>query len=571
MTKMKRFGLMLLTLTMSVSMLAACGSKDAKDSNTSTPANNDAAATDAKADTSPITFSFFGADASPNWNKMQDEVGKVITEKTGVTINAEYAVGDPGQKLSLIVASGEYPDLVFAKGDANKFVDAGAFIDLTDLIDKYAPNLQKLYGKYMNRLKWDNEDQSIYVIPTLNAVGQTYFDTGGTFQIQHQVLKELGYPEIKTVKDYENAIKAYAEKHKTIDGQPTIPLTLNADDWRIMISVTNPAFQSTGASDDGEYYIDIDTEKAELHYKRPQEKEYFRWLNHMNDSGLLDKEAFVQKTDQYEAKISSGRVLGLIDQDWGFGNASAALKSAGKYDQTYARFPVQVDGTTKDATFQPTGYSAGLGIGITTACKDPVRAIKFLDWLASDEGQVLLNWGIEGKHYTVENGKRVINPEVQDRKVNDNANFTKETGLGGLYNAIAPRYGDGVKDATDNYYTTNFPESIQNGYTAADKATLAAYGVQTYKDMWPKPEEFKEKPWGAAYNMQVPSDSDVNIIYNKLTEIIRKRIPEIILAKPADFDTKYDAFLAELDKNGAQKMEAGYTELIKQRVALFNS
>lgn len=34
-------------------------------------------------DTSPITFSFFGADANPNWNNMQDDVGKEITAKTG--------------------------------------------------------------------------------------------------------------------------------------------------------------------------------------------------------------------------------------------------------------------------------------------------------------------------------------------------------------------------------------------------------------------------------------------------------------------------------------------------------
>lgn len=37
----------------------------------------------------------------------------------------------------------------------------------------------------------------------------------------------------------------------------------------------------------------------------------------------------------------------------------------------------------------------GYGISITTDCEDPVRAIKFLDWLSSDEGQVLRNWGIE--------------------------------------------------------------------------------------------------------------------------------------------------------------------------------
>ena len=103
----------------------------------------------------------------------------------------------------------------------------------------------------MNRLKWSNEDESIYVLPTLNAVDHQQLDAGGNFHIQHEVLKELGYPEIKTVEDFEKALKDYYEKHPTIDGQPTIPLTLNADGWRFMISVTDAAVIATGLSGDG--------------------------------------------------------------------------------------------------------------------------------------------------------------------------------------------------------------------------------------------------------------------------------------------------------------------------------
>lgn len=59
--------------------------------------------------------------------------------------------------------------------------------------------------------------------------------------------------------------------------------------------MTNPAVTATGGPDDGEYYIDPKTHKAILHYKRPEEREYFRWLNHMYNEGLLDKDTFVQK------------------------------------------------------------------------------------------------------------------------------------------------------------------------------------------------------------------------------------------------------------------------------------
>ena len=125
------------------------------------------------------------------------------------------------------------------------------------------------------------------------------------------------------------------------------------------ISVTNPAFLTTGAPDDGEYYIDPKTNEATYHFRRPEEKEYFRWLNHMNAIGLLDPETFVQKNDQYNAKIASGRVLGLIDQDWDYGDGEKALKAAGKFDRSYGHYPVTMSEEFKDHSFQPTGFMSG--------------------------------------------------------------------------------------------------------------------------------------------------------------------------------------------------------------------
>ncbi|WP_438349068.1 ABC transporter substrate-binding protein [Paenibacillus sp. FA6] len=548
-----------LALIVASLVVAGCGSN-----------SKDATPVDTGDTTSPMTFSFFGADASPSWNKMQDEVGKVITEKTGVTLNAEYAISGGGQdKISLMAASGDYPDLIYAKSDVAKLVDAGAMLDLTDLIEEHAPNIKKVYGEYMDRLPYSNEDRAIYVIPTNAAVNQTSFDATGGFEIQHEVLKELGYPEVKTLQDYEKVLQAYYDKHPTIDGQPTIPLTLDADDWRIMITVTNPAFYSTGAPDDGEYYIDPETFEAQLHYKRPEEREYFRWLNHMYTIGLLDKDTFIQKSDQYKSKISSGRVLGLIDQEWGYADAENALKSAGKPERTYAHFPVTISEEYKDHTFVDTGFLSGWGVGITTATKDPVRAIKFLDYLASDEGQVLINWGVEGKHYNVVDGKRVIPADVLDQKNNDKTQFTKTSGIE-LYGNISAHYGDGVLDPTGNYYTTNFPEQIVASYTEAEKESLKAYNATTWKDLFPTAEDFPVKAYGAAFNITVEEGSNYAVKFQKTQDIIRKRIPEAVLSTPEKFDAVYDAMLVELDKAGAVEMEKEYTQLVKDRVDLWS-
>ncbi len=573
-SKKLKLSAILLTVTMLGGLLAGCGSSENKTNttgdktDTGTNKGTNAGNTTAE-DKSPITFSFFSEDPSPNWNNMQDDIGKVLTEKTGVTLDAEYAVGDPTQKVALIATSGQYPDLISAKGDISKMVDAGAMLDLTDLIDKYAPNIKKLYGDQMKRLRYSNSDKAIYVIPSYAGVDQTSFNAGGGFELQHAVVKELGYPKMRTVQDFENAIKAYKEKHPTIDGKPTIGLTLNADDWHMYISVTNPAFLTTGAPDDGEYYIDPKTNKVTYHFRRPEEKEYFRWLNHMNAIGLLDSETFVQKSDQYNAKIASGRVLGLIDQDWDYGDGDKALKAAGKFDRSYGHYPVTMSEEYKDHSFQPTGFMSGYGVGITTSAKDPVRAIKFLDYLASEEGQILANWGVEGKQYNVVDGKRTIPQDVNNKKINDAANFTKQSGIG-LYTLLSGHYGDGVKDSTGNYITTNFPEQIVAGFNDVEKETLKAYNATTWKDLFPKEDEFEVKPWGAAWNIPVPGDNEVTVLANKMKDITWKRIPEAILAKPEKFDAIWDAYMKELDKAGVAKMETGYEALVKERVALWN-
>lgn len=191
----KTFAMLLLASALAIT--AGCGSSGEKSASEKPVDTGDT--------TTPITFTFFGADASPNWNNMKDAVGQEITKATGVTLEAEYDVNNGGdQKIPLMGASGDYPDIIYPKGNLSKLVDAGAMLDLTDLIEEHAPNLKKIYGDQMNRLKYSTEDQAIYTIPTNMGVGNVAFDATGGFEIQQKVLKELGYPEVKTLEDYEN-------------------------------------------------------------------------------------------------------------------------------------------------------------------------------------------------------------------------------------------------------------------------------------------------------------------------------------------------------------------------------
>lgn len=570
---MKRVLSLIIALMVLVTLNAGCGtaSQPAADEKTAAASTQQAAPASTQEvagnDLKPITFTMFSEDPNTNYENMESPVGKKITEKTGVTLKIEYPVGDPKQKISLMAASGDYPDFVYAKGDSNIIVDAKGFIDLRDYIEKYGPNIKKLYGDYLKRLTWSQQDKSIYFFGAYGVNQQQWQPGGATFNLQHAVVKELGYPQLKTVKDYENAIKAYKDKHPTIDGQPTIGLSLLADDWRILISVTNPAVFATGGPDDGEWFVDPNTQKAVLHHTRPEEKEYFKWLNHMNDIGLVDPESFVQKYDQYKAKISSGRVLGILDAKWEYNEAEQALRKAGKDDRMYGQYPIVLDDRFKYHDFQDAGYSAGWGVGITKSCKDPVRAVKFVDWLSTDEAQILNNWGIEGVNYKTENGKRVIAEDEWEKRRTDNQ-YGKKTGIG-VYGYPFPQYGDGVLDPTGQTYTVNSKEQFMVNYTNAEKDVLQHYNAKMWMDIFPKASEFPVKPWGAAWQINIPQNTDAAVIFQKCADIIRKRVPEAIMAKPDKFDGIWDTFQKELEAAGVHKMEEEFNKLLQERLQLW--
>ena len=66
---------------------------------------------------------------------------------------------------------------------------------------------------------------------------------------------------------------------------------------------------------------------------------------------------------------------------------------------------------------QTLGGRSSLGwdaIAVTNNCKNLDAALKFIDYCASQEGQDLLLWGIEGKDWTKDGDTYVPNEEVLD-------------------------------------------------------------------------------------------------------------------------------------------------------------
>ncbi len=563
---------LILVAVMVMSMLAACGKKEKETSTdpTSAPTTNESkdptvAPTEVSKEVTTLTF--YSADGVEDpWT---DPVALKITELSGYKLDIDFPIDGDDQRIALMIASEEYPDMIYAKGGTPDLIDAGALLDLTDLIEEHGPNIKKLYGDNFYRLKRSQEDPGIYTLG-VGGVGATKYATDGPMQVQYDVLAKAGYPIVNTLEKYEQVIKDYIAANPTIVGPDggtydTIGMSLSTADWHWYITLSNPSGFVSGSPDNGQWIIDENTYEAVYKHAAPGQYEYYKWLNHMYDIGLLDKEFATQTHDDYLAKIATGAVLGVADASWDYSTAVASLISAGMYERGYAALPVGLTEDTKVALLQDQGYSGGWGVGITKACKDPVAAIKYLDWLCTDEAQVLIHWGIEGVNYKLdENGKRYLPPEEYEYSKSD-SDYSKKTGVG-FHSYPFPEYGDGRVDANGDTYTTVTAESKITNYNAAEKAAVEAWNVTMLKDIFPQTEEFELSDFGAAWQSPIPSDTTLFAFVTEADAISWEYLVKSVVCKPADFDKTWNEFQEKLQKAGLEQANADMTALIKAKV-----
>lgn len=567
--KRKVVSLMLVS-AMVAGMLAGCGSDSGSSKGGSSTETGSAAEASSSGETaddaddkSPITFEYFNADGkNGNWD---NPVAKAITEATGVTLDVSYPVasqGDAKEDVALMIANDEYPDMIYAKGSATDLYQAGAMIDMTDLIEKYGPNIKKMYGAEMEKLKWSQDDPGIYQL-SYAGVNQKTLTTGGSCQIQWAALKENDYKYPKTLDEYEKMIKSYLAAHpKTEDGLDMIGITMSASDWHWMITLGNPAGLIADASpDNGQWIID---DEYNVHYKHvtDEEKEYFKWLCRMYNEGILDPNFATQTDDDYIAKVASGRVVAITDAEWHYSQCEATLVADGKVDQTYVGLPVTLreDQVEKALLYQ--GTTVGWGIGITKSCEDPVRAIKFLDYLCSDEGQILYHWGIEGENYFLDDNGQPYRTDEEVAKAQSDPDYAKNTGIDN-YTGF-PIYGTGSYSEDGFPYTPTTKESVIANYNTAEKEGCEAMGFEMLTDMFAQPEEFDLLPYSALWAYQQPQElAEKQTI---LDEIAWPGLVKCVTGTEDEFDGNWESMVQELTDNGLADAEEAMTEFLATKL-----
>ena len=504
-------------------------------------------------------FSMSGHQQPPASNRIY----KWIEQNLNVTFTWDILVGDKDQKIGILIAGGDYPDILHV--DSPKFYEAGALIPLDGLIEKYAPRLREHYAEAWEKMKED--DGHVYHLPVWGIMkgrdpANWYGDSA--MWVQKEVLKEAGYPKLKTVDEYFDLLIWYKEKHPTINGMPTIAFTILSYDWRSFCLINPPNFLA-GFPNDGRGTVDPVTHQYKCFLYQDISKRWFKKLNEMNALGVIDRSCFVDNYDQYLSKIASGRVLGVYDQGWQFQSAEYTLINQNMNNRTFAPLPIVFDESIRPWYRNRPLPNIGQGIGISVKAKDPVRIIRFLDAQLDDEVQKIITWyGFEGDDYQLdENGIPYRTQMQRDQQDDDIWRLHNQAHLWRAHN---PK--------TEGSYSNGWPTNINDFFhereatmKKEDRELWVAYGVGTNAELM-DPDPPPNPIWFPTWQVDPPDGSEAQIAWKRAEEVYMKYLPRIILGRPEQFERLWNEYVDELGKTGLNKYEAFMQkEVVDKRIA----
>ena len=496
-----------------------------------------------------------------------NKIYKMIEEQFGIKFEFEFLAGNLDETLGLKIADEVYPDLFDGGNSAETLENAGVLIDLLPYIsEEKTPNLYKhIYTD--DRIKQlTNEDGELFIIPNYginyNEQIQNYCN-GPAFFIQKQVIAWNNYQVPTTLNEYFDLIERFlAENPTTADGTPYQGFAILCEGWRHFCLI-NPVQHLMGRPNDGEVLIDVTTPeyKTETFIDKPYAKAYYAKLNEEFHKGLISKDTFVMNYDQYIAALSNGTVLGMFDQTWDFGTATQSLETSNMYANTYLALPLVYDPEYVDGKTIEEHYLNGAvmnkdrGFGISTSCKDPERLVQLMEALLSDEWQIILQWGIEGEDYTVDENGRMLKTREQYMNRSD-AQWKRANMATAIWESMPKKQG--TMDNGNAWDPANQPEIYFDQMSDYDKEFLSAAGKKTPAEFFNPPIELA--PYGEAWQID---KAPIDIDYNDFLAIQDRWLPTIITCDPAELDANWDAFVAEITPSAQVYTDFMQAEVLK--------
>ena len=481
-----------------------------------------------------INYSWFNT----KWG--QSAVSKAITEKTGGNVNFITPQGKEQEKRNALIASGSLPDLItlgWWEPQVNELIQKDMVYALNELADKYDPYFWTVSDD--QAVGWyTQEDGNIYGYPCSSVTpddvkNNDNIGSNQTFLVRKDIYEAIGSPDMTTIDGFESAVKKAAEEFPIIDGKPIIPIGAHF-------------FDDTGNVSFDQYlqnFLAVPYEKDGKLYDRDMDPEYLEWLrmfNRLCREGYLSTDVFIDQRIQMEEKIAEGRYFCMLYQ---YTDMAAQQKTL--YGKDPDSIYIAVDGPKNshgDDHVLPTTTVNGWTITMVSKnCKAPDRAIEFIDYMISEEGQKMIYLGVEGVTYDVIDGREVEKPEVLELLNTDRAAY------------------DELYGADDAYWMFQDNVMQQKWHRQND-------GPTSQLEEW----TYKYSAYTGQYDVSFPTGSDDEYISENINKLWGSALKELLLSESdADFDKTLEEYKEKRDALGYQQLtEKKYKYVTKAKEKL---
>ncbi|MCV9888763.1 ABC transporter substrate-binding protein [Metabacillus halosaccharovorans] len=422
-----------------------------------------------------------------------------LQEATNVSIKWNNIPGDGYQeKKNLLLASGDLPDAFYASGftdqDLMQHGQSGTIIPLEDLIDKYAPNLKKLFEE-RPELKQivTAPDGHIYSLPRaeeMDLVGMP-----NIMFINQTWLDKLGLEMPTTLEEYHDVLKAFKEKDPNGNGkQDEIGLTFWFNGWCGNEGDLIGLFGLPDAPFEADHRIVRDG-KVIYAATQPEFKEAIAYYHQWVKEGLIDPEVVTQDTAQLFAKgKTEDPTLGSFIW-W----EDTEVVGTDRVDD-YAILP-PLKGKDGEVVVGRSNYSeyGRDAFVITSANENPEITMRWADQLYEPKMSAQINWGPIGEIYEEDENGMLVNKELPEGVAM--GELRQKVAPGGPFVVLKEHFGTVVDmeprakerlDILEKYYK---PHMVEENYP---QIFFSAEELEKINTIEPEIKEFvkqKEAQW----------------------------------------------------------------------------
>jgi putative aldouronate transport system substrate-binding protein len=350
----------------------------------------------------PLRFLTQGDSGSP-WivGEQNDRIFQEINKRLGIKLKVEAYKQGEWQKVNVAVASGDIPDLVvnsYPSAAVSQWISDGVLLPLDPYFAKM-PAVKAMCEKE----SWTAVNGKFYGYPFISQKGISNWN----MSIRGDWLKKVGKAWPETLDDFYALSKDFVEKDPDGNGKKdTYALTGT--------KVSNPGeimgwnwlfvYFAYGLPH-GDYVADA-SGKVLPWFDHQAWRDGMKYLAKFWAEGLIDPEFVLNDRQLMEDKWFNGRA-GIA--------YNALFRHVNRFRESLAKVDPKAEIAFGDPPKGPQGArggqaapKGGIYTSITSKTKSPEKAAAFLEFMVKD-GRDLLTLGIEGIHYTMQNGKIAYN------------------------------------------------------------------------------------------------------------------------------------------------------------------